>query len=115
MRRLLRWGLAAGLVEHGREGVRLSPAGLTRAARIVRNHRLWELFLISGADIAPDHVDRDADSIEHFLTPEIIRELEAQLEGAGRLPQPTDSVPLSPHEISAHAAPRPAGEEPAHG
>ena len=115
VRRLLRWGLAAGLVEHGRDGVRLSPAGLTRAARIVRNHRLWELFLISGADIAPDHVDRDADSIEHFLTPEIIRELEAQLEGAGRLPQPTDAVPVSPHEISAHAMPRCTGEEPAHG
>jgi manganese/zinc/iron transport system permease protein len=114
VRRLVGWGIAGGLVERGEEGVRLSPAGLTRAARIVRNHRLWELFLISGADIAPDHVDRDADSIEHFLTPEIVRGLEAQLAGAGRLPQSADSVPVSPHEIPAHAAPRSAAEEPAH-
>ena len=67
----------------------------------MRTHRLWELFLISGADIAPDHVDRDADSIEHFLTPEIVAQFEAQLAATGHLPPTEATVPLSPHDLPA--------------
>jgi len=115
VRRLARRGAAAGLVELTATGARLTPAGRQRAEKLVRTHRLWELFLISGADIAPDHVDRDADSIEHFLTPEIVRELEAQLAAKGRLPRAAGAVPVSPHELSAPGEIRPSGQEPAHG
>ena len=33
------------------------------AQRVVRNHRLWETYLITHADIAPLHVDRNANWI----------------------------------------------------
>jgi manganese/zinc/iron transport system permease protein len=115
VRRLARQGAASGLVELTSGGVRLTAVGRQRAERLVRTHRLWELFLISGADIAPDHVDRDADSIEHFLTPEIVGQLEAQLAAKGRLPQPVGAVPDSPHELSAPTDSRASGREPAHG
>ena len=113
VRRLVAWGTAAGLTERVAGGVRLTAAGRQRAEQLVRMHRLWELFLISGADIAPDHVDRDADSIEHFLTPEIIAALEEQLGAQGYLPPVRGIVPDSPHELPASITSRPVGQEPA--
>ena len=65
---------------------------------MVRTHRLWELYLIEYADVASDHVDRDADMVEHVMPPELIRELEEQLERSGRLP-PRGELPVSPHRI----------------
>ena len=73
--------------------------GAAEAQRVVRNHRLWEIFLITYADIAPSHVDRDADMIEHVLEPELIRELEFTL--SERFPEMT--VPPSPHTIKSPA------------
>lgn len=79
---------------------RLTEAGLTAAAEVVRVHRLWETFLIENADIAPDHVDRDADQIEHILAPDLIARLEAALRQAGRWPAGAGvPVPASPHVI----------------
>ena len=72
--------------------IRLSESGFGEAARITRNHRLWELYLIRHADIAPSHVDRDADMVEHILGAEIVRQLEAELD-------PQTEVPASPHRI----------------
>lgn len=114
VRQLLRWGAQAGFVECTAAGARLTAAGHDRAEELVRTHRLWELFLISGADIAPDHVDRDADSIEHFLTPEIVARLEAELAAEGRLPAAPGAVPGSPHEMPA-TDPAPRDTEGAHG
>jgi len=53
----------------------LTEAGLKRAERLTRLHRLWELYLTRKLDLAPDHVHDDAEEIEHIITPE----LEAQL------------------------------------
>ncbi|MEM1084988.1 MAG: iron chelate uptake ABC transporter family permease subunit [Verrucomicrobiota bacterium] len=72
--------------------LRLSESGFGEAARITRNHRLWELYLIRHADIAPSHVDRDADMVEHILGAEIVRQLETELD-------PPAEVPASPHRI----------------
>ena len=57
----------------------MTAQGLAEAQRVIRNHRLWELYLITFADIAPSHVDRDADLIEHVLDADIIQQLEAKL------------------------------------
>ncbi len=82
---LLWWAARAGLVEPRPGGARLSSRGVAEAGRLVRAHRLWELFLVHDIHIAPDHVDRDADSIEHLLTPEILEHLEAELAASGGL------------------------------
>ncbi|MCE7874412.1 ABC transporter [bacterium CPR1] len=60
--------------------VRLSDEGRALAERLVRNHRLWELFLTREADIAHDHVHRDAEEIEHILPAEVVARLEELLE-----------------------------------
>ncbi len=61
------------------EGWRLTPAGLERGAQVSRNHKLWEQYLVSYADIAPSHVDWSVDQVEHVLTPELVAELEHKL------------------------------------
>jgi len=72
--------------------VLLSESGFGEAARITRNHRLWELYLIRHADVAACHVDRDADMVEHVLGAEIVRKLEEEL-------GPEIGIPQSPHRI----------------
>jgi manganese/zinc/iron transport system permease protein len=57
----------------------LTSEGKNRAQRIVKIHRLWELYLTTHVNIAPDHVHDEADTIEHFLTPELEEELERLL------------------------------------
>jgi len=85
---LLRW-------RSEQEQVSLTTSGVREAARLTREHRLWELYLISYAEVAPSRVDRDADAIEHVLEPEIIDELESLLDQRS----PSASVPASPHEL----------------
>ncbi|MEZ6059965.1 MAG: iron chelate uptake ABC transporter family permease subunit [Planctomycetaceae bacterium] len=82
--------------------VRLTTQGFREAARLTRQHRLWELYLITYAEVAAARVDRDADAIEHVLEPEIVARLEALLEKREVVRQ----VPASPHEL---AEPRAAG------
>jgi ABC-type Mn2+/Zn2+ transport system permease subunit/Mn-dependent DtxR family transcriptional regulator len=60
----------------------LTPAGRQRATAIVRNHRLWELYLNHAAQIPADHVHEDAEKIEHVLGEETVRELERRLDYA---------------------------------
>ncbi|WP_084427951.1 metal ABC transporter permease [Roseimaritima ulvae] len=104
--REIRRSQADELVECSDNKVQLTKRGAVEAQRLTREHRLWELFLITHADVAPSQVDRDADAIEHVLEPEIVAELEALLSRE----QPT--IPASPHSLAAHpAAAPPAGEE----
>jgi len=100
---ILKWWLARlhsrKLIERDHQRVRLTLKGLTAAAEVTRTHRLWELFLMTSARIASDHVDRDADDVEHLLPTPLIREMEEKLAKAGRLPAAPRRVPESPHEL----------------
>ena len=88
---ICRHAFRKGLVTIGEaKSIRLTDWGRLEARRVLRNHRLWELYLIRYADIAPSHVDRDADDIEHVLTEPVVRDLERALSVE---PQ----VPPSPH------------------
>jgi manganese/zinc/iron transport system permease protein len=81
-----------GLVYRHTDGTwGLTRDGWPEAARMARNHRLWELFLIHYADIAPARVDRGADRIEHALGPALLEELETLLH------REESGVPESPH------------------
>jgi len=87
-----------GLVARAPDGgnVRLTSRGLAEARRLVRNHRLWELYLLNHAEVAPGRVDRDADLVEHVLDPKIVDELEALLDGERR----QSFVPGNPEKLS---------------
>lgn len=58
----------------------LTDSGLAEAQRVVRNHRLWELFLTQEAKLAVDHVHADAEYIEHVLPRDVVARLERMLE-----------------------------------
>jgi manganese/zinc/iron transport system permease protein len=57
----------------------LTEEGKTKAQRVVKIHRLWELYLTTHLKIAPDHVHDDAETIEHLLTPELEARLEEEM------------------------------------
>ncbi len=104
-RRWLKWWLSQaevhGLILRADHSVQLTQAGLVAAAEVTRTHRLWELFLVSNAGIAADHVDRDADDVEHMLPAALIEELEQRLAATGKLPMRLTDLPRSPHDIWA--------------
>lgn len=97
-----------GLVGMADDGVsiHLSRSGWKRAMEIVRNHRLWELYLTNEADYAEDHVHEDAEKIEHLLGPGIVRQLEQeldfpQLDPHGRpIPKPAHLVAISQTSVT---------------
>ena len=47
--------------------------------QMVRNHRLWELYLTNEAEYEPDHVHEDAEKIEHVIGEKTVRKLEKLL------------------------------------
>lgn len=63
----------------GNGGWHFTDYGRVVAERVMRNHRLWEVYLLEHADIAAAHVDHGADYIEHVLGEELVAELEAEL------------------------------------
>jgi manganese/zinc/iron transport system permease protein len=92
--------------------VLLTPVGRQRAIELVRNHRLWELYLTHAAHIPADHVHEDAERIEHVLGEDVVRELERRLNYAdtdphGR-PIPTPNAVLAAGPVEATRRP-PAG------
>jgi manganese/zinc/iron transport system permease protein len=87
----------------GQGQIALNEMGFRRAAQITRNHRLWEMYLIEHADIAPSHVDRDADAVEHILGEDMVRDLEMALENRDDDRRPAPVIPpRSPHTINGH-------------
>jgi manganese/zinc/iron transport system permease protein len=72
----LLWGLKLqGWIEEGKsDQLRLTKDGYLRAARIIRLHRLWEAYLVFlGQGV--EKVHRNAEEMEHIITPELEREL----------------------------------------
>lgn len=69
-----------GLVKTENEKFALSETGEAEANRIVRLHRLWELYLAKKLGLPADHVHDDADSMEHLITPEMEAKLMKLLE-----------------------------------
>ena len=68
-----------GLLLLSDRGATLTPEGSDAAAKIVRKHRLWELYLTRQLELASDHVHRDADAMEHTLSEEAVERLDDKL------------------------------------
>ena len=61
------------------DGWQLSPKGLTAAKQIVRQHRLWELYLSQHLHISTEEVHEKAERIEHVLDKSLVEELDQLL------------------------------------
>jgi hypothetical protein len=57
-----------------------TPEGWRKACAVVRNHRLWELYLTNIMQYGADHVHEDAEKIEHVLGEDTVRQLERRLD-----------------------------------
>lgn len=58
----------------------ITQSGLEASKRVIKLHRLWEMYLNQRLKLEPDHVHNDAEAIEHIITPEIERQLEKELD-----------------------------------
>jgi len=70
-----------GLVKTNAGGLQLTTIGREYAEMLVRNAKLWELFLAQEGTIADVPFDPDTDDIEQVLGVDLKRQLEAQLNG----------------------------------
>ncbi len=78
--RILRLLEARGMIERSGRNYRLTEKGSAEAARVVRLHRLWELYLAKRMNFREDHLHGSAETVEHLLTPEIEAELLRELD-----------------------------------
>jgi ABC-type Mn2+/Zn2+ transport system permease subunit/Mn-dependent DtxR family transcriptional regulator len=101
----LREASRAGLVSTSGDAVSFTPPGWQRACEIVRNHRLWELYLTHAASFATDHVHDDAEVIEHVLGEDTVHKLEKRLNYARR--DPHGKLIPGVRDIFRHEAPGP--------
>jgi manganese/zinc/iron transport system permease protein len=69
-----------GLVESSGDDLRLTERGLEEAERVVRKHRLWEVYLARRLELPADHLHRDAEAMEHALTEEAVDEIERRFD-----------------------------------
>lgn len=69
-----------GLLRHTPyKGVELTEAGKTMALRIIRRHRLWELFLVKVLRYNWDEIDEEAEHLEHMTSERLEQRLDAAL------------------------------------
>jgi DtxR family Mn-dependent transcriptional regulator len=64
--------------EPGR-GARLTPQGVAEARRVIRRHRLVELFLTRVLGLDWSEVDAEAEALEHAISPRLEQALAAHL------------------------------------
>ncbi|MEM1446676.1 MAG: metal ABC transporter permease [Planctomycetota bacterium] len=64
--RVAQWATRRGLIQSAAEPVTLTDDGRRRALVVLRNHRLWESYLVQDAGLAEDHVHEPAHRFEHL-------------------------------------------------
>ncbi|WDF83382.1 metal-dependent transcriptional regulator [Lacticaseibacillus pabuli] len=73
--------VAQKLVTHTRyQGIQLTKTGMKQAARLVRNHRLWEVFLMKQLLYPYDALHAVAEGLEHATTDDLARRLDYLLD-----------------------------------
>src|SRR5437764_10800700 len=83
-------------------GARLTAAGVAEARRVIRRHRLLELFLTRVLGLDWSEVDAEAEALEHAISPRLEQALAAHL---GEPPEDPHGHPLPTREGAL--APRP--------
>ena len=66
-----------GLITYEKyQGVNISDTGKTTALKIIRKHRLWEVFLVNHLKFNWDEVHEAAEQLEHIKSPLLIERLD---------------------------------------
>jgi len=89
----------AGWIEYEPgKGARLSEPGLVEARRVIRRHRLVELFLTRVLGLDWSEVDVEAEALEHAISPRLEQALAAYLGEPGEDPH-GHPIPTSDGEL----------------
>jgi hypothetical protein len=89
--------LREGSITRGESGeLALTDAGRTRAASLVRSHRLWEAYLEKHFDLPRDHLHEPASRIEHYLGPNLQEKLAEELSTPSQDPHGQAIPPAAP-------------------
>jgi len=83
------------------QGVFLTLAGKKIAIRILRKHRLWEVFLVKHLDFTWDEVHEVAEQLEHVKSEKLTQQLDAYLEYPTHDPH-GDPIPDEDGNIAHH-------------
>jgi DtxR family Mn-dependent transcriptional regulator len=77
---MLRRLAEAGWIEYSvGSGAKLTPAGVSEARRVIRRHRLVELFLTRVLGLDWSEVDAEAEALEHAISPRLEQAIAAHL------------------------------------
>jgi len=57
----------------------LSDDGVLMAEKLVRAHRLWETYQVTQMGLNSDQIHEEAERLEHFLSEELVDEIEKEL------------------------------------
>ena len=71
--------LSRGQLRRENGTLRLTDSGRRRAARLVRSHRLWEVYLVEQLGLPLDHVHEPAERMEHFIDENLQQQLAAEV------------------------------------
>ncbi len=77
----------------------LTPAGFGEATNLVRSHRLWEHYLAAEVGVADPRLHAQAESLEHYTSPEMRGKLDAM---AGKPPIDPHGRNIPPESLDSH-------------
>ena len=87
------------------KGVTLSASGAKEALKIIRKHRLWEVFLVNHLNFKWDQVHEIAEQLEHIKSSELVNRLDDFLENptldphGDPIPDANGQVQLGPSKL----------------
>jgi len=67
------------LLAYESDKILLTSAGIDKAEQLVRAHRLWETYQVTKMGLASDQIHNEADQLEHFLSEELLDEIDLEL------------------------------------
>lgn len=83
------------------EGVRLTPAGEALALRVLRRHRLIELFLVKTLQLTWDEVHEEAEQMEHAVSDRLVDRIDDWL-GFPNVDPHGDPIPRRDGSLREH-------------
>lgn len=96
---MLRKLAAQGLIDHRPYGgITLTDSGLTGALRVVRRHRLVEMFLVAQLGYGWDEVHDEAEVLEHAMSDQLVERIDVAL-GRPRFDPHGDPIPTGGGEL----------------
>jgi len=68
-----------GVISSEQPYLKLNQTGEIMALKLIRAHRLWETYLVNKLHLDPDQIHEEAENYEHFLSDELLDEVDELL------------------------------------